>query len=226
MDQLSDTTILNLVNKSHTDLKYLNSTIGYIKFLMTPIIKNFNNIIFPEYMSQGYKNKTKEYIISDLISDILCLSGNYVRDKLVDDTIYPWDINEGIKFDVELRNLLEIKFEKTNKYQYETEISFNKKIYNYNFKEDVIIGLAIFNNIYKSNYNIRMYGYNFTVSDNSRYKFNETTNYKITIDDQDYGFDNLEFLQGFASGAKWNNVDHHKYWKNLYNVYNDKYYTF
>jgi len=71
-----------------------------------------------------------------------------------------------------------------------------------------------------------MYGYDFTITDNSRYKFQEETTYKITIGNNDYGFDNVEFLQGFASGANWNNVDHHKYWKNLYDVDNNKYYTF
>lgn len=219
MDTLSDTDILKIINNTHPDITYINSTIGYIKKLITPIIHNFDTIIFPEYMSIMFKNKTKNQITNILLSDIIFTSGNYVRDKLSDNAVYPWDINNGLLFDAELRNLLGIKV-KENLY----DVNINQ--HKYKFSPDVIIGLTLFNNVYKSNYKIYMYDYEFLLPNNSRYLFQEQTKYKITIGNHDYGFDNIEFLQGFASGASWNNVDHHKYWKNLYNVDNGKYYTF
>jgi len=90
---LSDSYILNIANRDHPGFKYINSTIGYIKYLLEPVVINYSKIIFPEYMAQGFKNKTKEQNINTLISDIIFMSGNYVRDKLGDDTVYPLDIN-------------------------------------------------------------------------------------------------------------------------------------
>jgi len=41
------------------------------------------------------------------------------------------------------------------------------------------------------------------------------SNFSIIVDNTKYYFDTGDFVQGFATGASWLNVDHRQYWKDL-----------
>lgn len=41
------------------------------------------------------------------------------------------------------------------------------------------------------------------------------TDFTVEVNGVTYCFNTPDFMQGFATGALWTNMDHHLYWKNL-----------
>ena len=172
---------------------------------------------YPEVLAAG-----KIAIIEYLIAEILDAAGFVAGDW----TILPWDIQKSIGNDGEFSPLLGIP---KGSNQLPVNVVIGPNVFPHMLTCDFTIGLLVFlSKILAGNgFTINMFGEDFTpdyLNDPehpSRFIFvhededKGSNNYIVTVAGVTYTFETSDFMQGFATGAQWANVDHHLYWNDL-----------
>lgn len=210
-------------------------SIAFLKYLLEPYfqvvktstsqdaIVNWISQVFPEHSAiilKSFNKESNDYIksgekaIYNTFADIIKSEGQ------VDTIVLPWDIQQLIK----MTNLISLFSNKElfmdDKLPVTIEIDNNS--FEHKLTADFVLGLLIFSSLenIKQHFRIVMFGVPFTtdyIQLDTRYRGrdNEFIGYRINIDHHGYKFATSDFMQGFATGALWNDVDHHQYWSQL-----------
>jgi hypothetical protein len=108
------------------------------------------------------------------------------------------------------------------RYQLPVSVTVNGNIFTHLFNFDQAAGLLLFSKTAGVDFHITIFGAPFTYFVEGqddlylRYDDQDTdTEFSVRIGARRYWFHHIDFLQGFATGALWVNVDHHRYWSNL-----------
>jgi hypothetical protein len=184
---------------------------------------------------QGIEGKNA--IIEYIIAEIMELSGTIARGSQ-DTTVLPWDIQKAIATDPELSLVFGITLDQKT---LPITVTIGPQQFTHMLSMDFTIGLLLFSDptIGNHDFHIMMFDVPFTstylfpdpselgANDNetpeSRYRNTEFVhNFSVSIGYIYYGFDTPDFMQGFATGAMWANVDHHLYWKDLTQYVDDE----
>jgi len=141
------------------------------------------------------------------------------------ETVFPWDVKSAMSEDEALSKIMEIQFVNTFEVVLPVNLVVGAQQFTLNVTLEFVFGLLLFSFISRIDFNITMYGVKFfpdymapdniTRFTNFKRGPRTLTNYTIEISGGTYGFESLNFIEGFISGALWTGVDHHLYWKNL-----------
>lgn len=162
------------------------------------------------------KNAVIEYILVELLE----VSGNRARDEH-DIVVLPWDVQIMIGFDKELTIMFNIA---KGDVMLPVTVMIQNQPFQHMLSMDFVTGLLVF--YYASNNPINITMFNVPITNdyfitdgfpdlNSRYIIDRFTFFTVDVSDIRFKFDTSDFMQGFATGASWKHVDHHKYWTNL-----------
>lgn len=162
----------------------------------------------------------KETVIDYLVADLLEMAGKATREK-GDHTMLPWDLKRGIAGDKELSTLFGITPEMK---QLPVTVIVGAQKFTHELTEELAMGLLLFSDasVGKTDFNITMFDVPFTteyiVAPETRFQTEDGAykkDFSVIVGGKSYGFNTPDFMQGFATGAKWANVDHRAYWKDL-----------
>jgi len=172
-----------------------------------------HNVLNHVNVSDGYDlNSIKKLVIRDIIAYIFEISEAVEEDS----AILPWDIREALlpdefmcrAFGIDLTNdkLPVIVILDHNEHYHEMTMEF-------------ALALLLFS-APKGNLEIRMFGaplsMGFLMVSSGRFnKHHYPHVYSVVIYNNTYWFKTPDFMQGFKTGADWQGVDHHAYWKDL-----------
>lgn len=230
--------ISDLCKELQPEIYYHPTAIAYIQYLVTPYAETIEitqNLVswaetaFPGYFAQGIAKQIKsepiatrkvaavKYILADLIE----LSGNIARDEY-GGIVLPWDIYYVISQDAELPDVFGIPHGKyPSDIRLPVTVNINRQPFIHDLSCEFTCALFLFSIITHRYFDITMFGQPFT--DNhipsmlSRFNYSEynQNRYRVKIGGTVYAFRTTDFMQGLATGAMWENLDHHKYWSEL-----------
>ena len=174
-------------------------------------------------------------ITEDTLYGVIGLACAQVETFPVDKTILPWDVKIGIGNDTDLSRMFGIV---EGDVLLPVKIVFNNQSYTHMLSLEFTCGLLLFSLQSHRNFHISLFEVPFTTN-----YFTETTmpgtrtlitqfrdtrfhyynaygdepvrSYTVQIGDMRITFNTPDFMQGFATGAMWSEVDHHTYWNNL-----------
>lgn len=239
--------ISDLCKELQPGIYYHPTAIAYIQYLVTPYaetIEMTQNLMswaetaFPQYFAMGLAKQIKsaqiatrkvaaiKYILADLIE----LSGNIARDNY-GGTVLPWDVYFVISQDAELPDVFGIPHGKfPSDIRLPVTVNIKRQLFTHNLSCEFTCGLLLFSIITHRYFDITMFGQPFT--DNHipsillRFNYNEDNRdlYRVSIGGTIYTFRTTDFMQGFATGAMWENLDHHKYWSELAKISDEEEY--
>lgn len=164
-------------------------------------------------------------IITEILEYILDI-GTIPATDYKDHVVLPWDIIETISADGQYKDTFNLEWID----KLPVEIKVDGETVTHMLSLDFTCGLLLFSIAAKVNFNITILGVPFgkdyfTTTEGKRNRFEisdgELLDYTIVVSNVEYQFMNLEFVQGFMTGADWLSVDHHKYWSNFINYQKD-----
>lgn len=162
----------------------------------------------------GYLKSVKESIITYLLNDFIKIINEGAQ--VIDNTILPWDINRVISSDYLYSQIINLGTDINN---IDVSVTVAGSVFHHRLSLELTTGLSLFGLITKTNYNIRIYGENLSVGyfiGNNRFRIRPTNPiYSVDINGAIFFFSTPDFMQGFITGAMWNNVNHRNYWKSL-----------
>lgn len=170
----------------------------------------------------------KTAVIEYLIAEILELAGNETRNAY-DVTSFPWDVQLGIAKDEELSKMFGVVLGTDT---LPVTVSVGPQKFTHMLSFDFVAGLLLFSHpsVDNRDFHVTMFEVPLDPSymvprDNEdttfRYSYDEAgdhgylQNYTVKAAGRQFTFRTPAFMQGFATGASWINVDHHKYWTEL-----------
>lgn len=175
----------------------------------------------PEKFDEVYRSSVIDY----LVAEILELAGNNSKDER-DPTILPWDVQKGIGNDDELSQMFGIAKDQ-NQLPVEVEIGTQTFTHQLTLEfvaglllsgeavPDLVLAVSVFGVPFNASYIVP----NGKEGEEENYnRFSERRDekqYTVLSVGGEYGFDTPDFMQGFATVAMWDNVDHRKYWSDL-----------
>ena len=158
---------------------------------------------------------SKDSIIEYLLAKILELSGHMACD-MNDHVVFPWDVQQAIYQDEHLSQMFRITPD--DKLLPISVVVCTDKILHM-LSEEFVAGLLVFSDIVKHNFHVSFndieINYLTKPKGNRFIKGASPERYTVDVCDKIYTFNSSDFMQGFATGALWANVDHHNYWKDL-----------
>lgn len=128
-----------------------------------------------------------------------------------DNELLPWDIQRGISENGTLSKMFAITMNKLP-----IDVVIGGKQFTHEVTEEFAAGLALFKakDIGDAAFTVSMFGEPFALK-TDRYNYDDDQLYAVDVGTETYGFQSPDFMTGFATGAMWEGVDHHLYWKNL-----------
>lgn len=164
--------------------------------------------------------EAKTAVIEYIVAELLELAGNVSRDRSAD-IILPWDVQKAVSSDEELSRMFGIN--EANK-TLPVTVTVSQRQFTHMLNLEFTTGILLFSLATKSHFNITLFGSPLAtdlVTDEEDYNNgfvcdeDINTDYSVEVAGTRYCFNAPDFMQGFATGALWTNVDHHLYWKNL-----------
>lgn len=163
----------------------------------------------------------KETILLSLIRFLCQNAENLIetRNGYDDVSILPWDIQGGINISQGLSQMFGF-----DGHENKLPVTFivGGVAHTHMCSLDFTMGLLTFCKASNVDFQPHMFG-ELLGNDNHHYRYLEvfTTTYSVEIvgDPDAYEFNGGDFMQGFATGALWQGVDHHDYWTDLREYY-------
>lgn len=164
------------------------------------------------------ENDKLENILSKIFTELEYL-------KEIDYVILPWDIQKSVR-----ENYPDIVDDLIIKDVLPVTITIGPSSFVHMLTLEFTVGLLLFSHpfVSQANYTISLFGAKFEpkyiLGDGNLHLSNrfDTADgneyYSVKVSDTSFIFLSTDFMQGFATGAMWNNLDHHDYWDSLYKI--------
>lgn len=167
----------------------------------------------------------KELSFTFLLEQLVLSLDKGFAETFGDNVITPWGLDQLMTesknpFAIDLVKLLQLH---PTGSQLPINVVVENQPFAHNVDEEFLAGLLLFSATHKKDFQVSFLGVPFTpeyvANDKkaSRFSFNEKNplKYTVTVGTSKYSFSTPSFMQGFATGAAWSNIDHHKYWTAL-----------
>ena len=209
--------------------------------LIRTALASLDEAIDFENMIHGHDHHialVKAAVIENIINEIMDASAAAALSIPGNRLVLPWNVYDAISTDTELSETFSMF--PINPILLPVTIIIGGESFTHNLSEEFVLGLLVFSSETGSNYGVIMFGSQLSTKDivgeqdhigiyrniayiNRIYYGLDPLQYILTtIDKRRYTFQTADFLQGFATGAMWMNVDHHNYWEQLTSNYNNK----
>ena len=214
---------------------YPESTLNYLLQLLIPIEQTLSQLITKDQFESWAENNIYEYSYlvfeylddkkEDYQNDHLVLHILNVIAKLIihnahkiskgwsykSSYVLPWDIQSSIHY-LQLDKLFKMK---SNDDKLPVILTSEGDSCNLLLTEDFLMGLLLSYYMGQSDINVTMFDYPITIEMLIDRYLDQEHDFGVIIDDDQYSFYSLDFMNGFVTGAGWLGLNHYEYWSDL-----------